>query len=115
MPTVLTDGDPRGEKTMPLTPEQLTLEQLSSPPGSAQSNGLNRARGSCNRNGTVYIMAMGASLIVACLAIAGLQTVRVQRRMNDQQKSPIHHRLKPEPFLSITKKRRLSMSNTNTK
>jgi Tfp pilus assembly protein PilX len=29
-------------------------------------------------------MAMGASLIVACLAIAGLQSVRVQRRMNDQ-------------------------------
>jgi hypothetical protein len=29
-------------------------------------------------------MAMGASLVVACLAIAGLQSVRVQRRMNDQ-------------------------------
>ncbi|MFN7448720.1 MAG: carbohydrate binding domain-containing protein [Pirellula sp.] len=39
---------------------------------------------SCDRSGTIYIMAMGASLIVACLAIAGLQTVRVQRRMNDQ-------------------------------
>jgi hypothetical protein len=37
-----------------------------------------------HRSGTIYIMAMGASLIVACLAIAGLQTVRVQRRMNDQ-------------------------------
>ena len=28
-------------------------------------------------------MAMGTSLIVACLAIAGLQAVRVQRRLND--------------------------------
>lgn len=36
------------------------------------------------RSGTIYIMAMGASLIVACLAIAGLQSVRIQRRMNDQ-------------------------------
>jgi len=27
---------------------------------------------------------MGASLVVACLAIAGLQSVRVQRKMNDQ-------------------------------
>ena len=36
------------------------------------------------RSGTIYIMAMGASLVVACLAIAGLQSVRVQRRMNDQ-------------------------------
>ena len=37
------------------------------------------------RTGTIYIMAMGTSLIVACLAVAGLQTVRVQRRMNDAQ------------------------------
>ena len=36
------------------------------------------------RSGTIYIMAMGTSLVVACLAIAGLQSVRVQRRMNDQ-------------------------------
>lgn len=35
------------------------------------------------RSGSVYIMAMGTSLIVACLAIAGLQSVRVQRRTND--------------------------------
>ena len=30
-------------------------------------------------------MAMGTSLIVVCLAVAGLQAVRVQRRMNDAQ------------------------------
>ena len=37
------------------------------------------------RTGTIYIMAMGTSLIVVCLAVAGLQAVRVQRRMNDAQ------------------------------
>jgi hypothetical protein len=43
-----------------------------------------RARRECrSRSGTVYIMAMGTSLIVMCLAIAGLQAVRVQRRIND--------------------------------
>lgn len=36
-----------------------------------------------HRSGTVYIMAMGTSLIVACLAVSSLQAVRVQRRMND--------------------------------
>ena len=35
------------------------------------------------RSGSVYIMAMGTSLIVACLAIVGLQAVRVQRRSNE--------------------------------
>lgn len=35
------------------------------------------------RSGSVYIMAMGTSLIVACLAIVGLQAVRVQRRNNE--------------------------------
>lgn len=36
-----------------------------------------------HRSGTIYVMAMGTSLIVTCLAIASLQAVRVQRRMND--------------------------------
>ena len=36
------------------------------------------------RAGMVYIMAMGTSLIVVCLAVAGLQAVRVQRRFNDE-------------------------------
>jgi hypothetical protein len=36
-----------------------------------------------HRAGTIYVMAMGTSLIVTCLAIASLQAVRVQRRMND--------------------------------
>ena len=36
-----------------------------------------------HRSGTIYIMAMGTSLIVVCLAVASLQAVRVQRRMND--------------------------------
>ena len=35
------------------------------------------------RSGSVYVMAMGTSLIVACLAIVGLQAVRVQRRSNE--------------------------------
>ena len=93
---------------MPLTPEQLTLEQLSSPPGSAQSNGLNRARGSCNRNGTVYIMAMGASLIVACLAIAGLQTVRVQRRINEQNSQLLNARKLAEAGIEFVQHRMLT-------
>ena len=38
-----------------------------------------------NRAGTIYIMAMGTSLIVVCLAVAGLQSVRVQRRINESQ------------------------------
>ncbi len=38
-----------------------------------------------NRAGTIYIVAMGTSLIVVCLAVASLQAVRVQRRMNAQQ------------------------------
>jgi hypothetical protein len=44
----------------------------------------NRSKRLSARSGTIYIMAMGASLVVACLAVAGLQSVRVQRRMNDQ-------------------------------
>lgn len=35
------------------------------------------------RSGSVYIMAMGTSIIVACLALIGLQAVRVQRRCNE--------------------------------
>ena len=35
------------------------------------------------RSGSVYLMAMGTSLIVACLALVGLQAVRVQRRNNE--------------------------------
>jgi Carbohydrate binding domain len=36
------------------------------------------------RAGTIYIVAIGTSLIVVCLAVASLQAVRVQRRMNAQ-------------------------------
>ncbi len=36
------------------------------------------------RSGSVYIVAMGASLIVACLGVASLQAVRVQRRINEE-------------------------------
>ena len=35
------------------------------------------------RAGSIYIMAMGTSLIIACLAVVGLQAVRVQRRSNE--------------------------------
>ncbi len=37
-----------------------------------------------HRAGTIYIVAMGTSLIVVCLAVASLQAVRVQRRINTQ-------------------------------
>lgn len=36
-----------------------------------------------SRSGSVYIMAMGTSTIIACLALIGLQAVRVQRRSNE--------------------------------
>ena len=36
------------------------------------------------RAGSIYIVAMGTSLIVVCLAMASLQAVRVQRRINDE-------------------------------
>ncbi len=36
------------------------------------------------RAGSIYIVAMGTSLIVVCLAVASLQAVRVQRRINDE-------------------------------
>ncbi|MCY2973717.1 MAG: carbohydrate binding domain-containing protein [Planctomycetota bacterium] len=44
------------------------------------SKSLHRSK---DRSGTIYVMAMGTSLIVVCLAVASLQSVRVQRRMND--------------------------------
>jgi hypothetical protein len=46
----------------------------------AGSKGSQRSK---HRSGTIYMMAMGTSLIVVCLAVAGLEAVRVQRRMND--------------------------------
>ncbi len=36
------------------------------------------------RAGSIYIVVMGTSLIVVCLAVASLQAVRVQRRINDE-------------------------------
>ena len=36
------------------------------------------------RAGSIYIVAMGTSLIVACLAVASLQSVRVQRHINEE-------------------------------
>ncbi|MCY2982279.1 MAG: carbohydrate binding domain-containing protein [Planctomycetota bacterium] len=50
-------------------------------PGTLKRTQCNR---SSRRSGTIYIMAMGTSLIVVCLAIAGLQSVRLQRRINDE-------------------------------
>ncbi len=41
-------------------------------------------RGFHPKAGSVYIVAMGASLIVVCLAVASLQAVRVQRRINEE-------------------------------
>lgn len=90
---------------MALARELLTVEHISSPADSARSNGLTRVNRSCNRAGTVYIMAMGASLIVACLAIAGLQTVRVQRRMNDQNSQLINARKLAEAGIEFVQHR----------
>ena len=42
------------------------------------------------RSGSIYIVAMGTSLIVVCLAIASLQSVRVQRRFNNEQSEMVH-------------------------
>ena len=39
---------------------------------------------STKRAGSIYIVAMGTSLIVVCLAVASLQAVRVQRRINEE-------------------------------
>lgn len=82
-----------------------TVVHLSSPPGATRSNRLPLFNRSCNRAGTVYIMAMGASLIVACLAIAGLHTVRVQRRMNDQNSQLINARKLAEAGIEFVQHR----------
>ncbi len=39
---------------------------------------------STKRAGSIYVVAMGTSLIVVCLAVASLQSVRVQRRINEE-------------------------------
>lgn len=71
-------------------------------------------RGPYRRAGSIYIVAMGTSLIVVCLAVASLQAVRVQRRINEEMSQLANAKKLAQSGIEFAQQRILTDTNWRT-